>query len=77
MIMRQILRQKAVEVAEMKSPRRSLSGALKGDGLSVVAEIKRASPSGGTINGDLDAAAQHYFDAALPEYERIVTSASS
>ncbi len=64
MIMRQILRQKAVEVAEMKSPRRSLSRALKGDGLSVVAEIKRASPSGGTINGDLDAAAQ------LSAYER-------
>ncbi|MDI9388418.1 MAG: indole-3-glycerol phosphate synthase TrpC [Synergistota bacterium] len=64
MIMRQILRQKAVEVAEMKSPRRSLSGALKGDGLSVVAEIKRASPSGGTINGDLDVAAQ------LSAYER-------
>lgn len=64
MIMQKILRQKAVEVAEMTSPRRRMSEALKGKGLSVVAEIKRASPSRGTINGDLDVAAQ------LAAYER-------
>ncbi|NLM71820.1 MAG: indole-3-glycerol phosphate synthase TrpC [Synergistaceae bacterium] len=64
MIMQQIMRQKAVEVAEMTSPRRSLSKALKDDGLSVIAEIMRASPSSGTINGDLDVAAQ------LASYER-------
>lgn len=36
-------------------PARSLSAALKGDGLRLVAEVKRASPSAGLLRGDLDA----------------------
>jgi indole-3-glycerol phosphate synthase len=37
-------------------PLRGFSSALQGDGLSVVAEIKRASPLKGALNLDLDAA---------------------
>ncbi len=36
---------------------RSFSAALKGDSLSLIAEVKRASPSRGLLRGDLDAAA--------------------
>lgn len=39
------------------SPARSLSAALSGTGVSLIAEIKRSSPSAGDIDGALDAAA--------------------
>jgi len=41
------------EIAEAKSPR-SFAQALRGDGLSVIAEIKKASPSRGVLSHDFD-----------------------
>lgn len=47
-----------VEQARLQSPVRSLVDALSGDGLAVIAEIKRKSPSAGAIDAELDPAAQ-------------------
>lgn len=44
--------------AESAPPARSLRAALLAPGLSVIAEIKRRSPSAGTIDGSLDPADQ-------------------
>jgi indole-3-glycerol phosphate synthase len=56
-------RQKIVLLAELEAAIKQkpapldLAAALKGDGVSLIAEVKRASPSRGTLNPDLDAAA--------------------
>jgi indole-3-glycerol phosphate synthase len=47
-----------VDVANAASPARSLSEALSADGLSVIAEIKRRSPSAGDIDAMLDPSSQ-------------------
>lgn len=44
--------------AEAADPPRDFAGALAAPGLSVIAEIKRASPSRGLIDADLDPAGQ-------------------
>src|SRR5438034_721244 len=45
-------------VARSQPPARSLPGALRGAGVpAVIAEVKRASPSAGTIDADADPAA--------------------
>lgn len=54
MFLDRILQHKAEELAELTAPRRRLSAALKRSGLSVIGEIKRASPSKGIINGGVD-----------------------
>ncbi|MFN2488756.1 MAG: indole-3-glycerol phosphate synthase TrpC [Actinomycetota bacterium] len=48
-------------IAAQEAPR-DLARALRGDGISVIAEIKRVSPARGPLNRDLDAAAlaRHY-----------------
>jgi indole-3-glycerol phosphate synthase len=47
-----------VDVASAASPARSLSEPLSADGLSVIAEIKRRSPSAGDIDPKLDPVSQ-------------------
>ncbi|MBL3538143.1 indole-3-glycerol phosphate synthase TrpC [Aminivibrio sp.] len=54
MILDRILKQKLEETAEMTRPSRRMSEALRRGGLSVIGEIKRASPSKGVINGSVD-----------------------
>ncbi len=54
MFLDRILQHKAEEIAELTAPRRTFSAALKRSGLSVIGEIKRASPSKGIINGGVD-----------------------
>jgi indole-3-glycerol phosphate synthase len=54
MILERILKQKLEETAELVQPRTRMSEALKRKGLSVIGEIKRASPSKGIINGVVD-----------------------
>ena len=54
MFLDRILKHKAEEIAELTAPRRTFSEALKRSGLSVIGEIKRASPSKGIINGGVD-----------------------
>ena len=54
MILERILHQKMEETNELTAPRRKMSAALKRSGLSVIGEIKRASPSKGIINGGVD-----------------------
>ena len=56
-------RQKSVPLAELEAAIKpkpaplDLAAALKGDGVSLIAEVKRASPSKGALNPGLDAAA--------------------
>ena len=47
-----------LDVASSATPARSLAGALSAPGLSVIAEIKRRSPSAGDIDTGLDPASQ-------------------
>jgi len=54
------LRSRALDMA----PARPFEGALSADGISVISEIKRRSPSRGVLNADLDPAAM------AVEYER-------
>ena len=54
MILDRILKQKLEETAEMTRPSSRMSDALRRGGLSVIGEIKRASPSRGVINGSVD-----------------------
>ena len=54
MILDRILKRKAEETAELLAPRRRMSAALRREGLSVIGEIKRASPSRGVINEMVD-----------------------
>lgn len=50
------MRRRAAEVRQSAVPNR-LAAALGRDAVNVIAEIKRASPSKGVINGDIDVAA--------------------
>jgi indole-3-glycerol phosphate synthase len=54
MILDRILKQKIEETAEITRPSSRMSDALRRGGLSVIGEIKRASPSRGVINGSVD-----------------------
>ncbi len=51
MILDRILKQKLEETAEMTRPSSRMSDALRRGGLSVIGEIKRASPSRGSSTG--------------------------
>ncbi len=51
-------------LSEGLAPVRSLSGALSGPGVSLIAEIKRASPSAGDIGAEMDASATAHRLAA-------------
>ncbi len=54
MILNQIEREKTKELRMLKAPKRSLYGAMDKPGISIIAEIKRASPSAGTILEDIN-----------------------
>jgi len=54
MFLDRILQHKAEEIAQLTASRRRFSTALKRSGLSVIGEIKRASPSKGVIDGGVD-----------------------
>ncbi|SDY09243.1 indole-3-glycerol phosphate synthase [Acetomicrobium thermoterrenum DSM 13490] len=54
MILNQIAREKTKELRILKAPKRSLYAALDKPGISIIAEIKRASPSAGTILEDIN-----------------------
>ncbi|MCF7936361.1 MAG: indole-3-glycerol phosphate synthase TrpC [Synergistales bacterium] len=54
MTLHRIAAEKRREVERLRAPRRSLAEALGGAGLSVIAEIKRASPSAGAIAAGID-----------------------
>lgn len=71
MILDRIVAVKEREAAALKAPRRSLFEALGGAGMSIIAEIKKASPSKGVIAADFDPPLQ------LEAYERGGASAVS
>lgn len=54
MILDRIVAEKEREVDRLRGPRSSLFDALGGSGISVIAEIKKASPSKGVIIEDFD-----------------------
>jgi len=54
MILDQIVSKKREELTDIKAPKRSLYDALSCDGISIIAEIKKASPSAGTIAEETD-----------------------
>ena len=58
MILDRMVANKHQEVEELVTPRTGLSNAVRKKGLSVIGEIKRASPSKGIINGRVDPRAQ-------------------
>jgi len=64
MILEKIVEQKIREIKKLKSPKTSLYDALSAPGLSVIAEIKKASPSKGIIAENFDPCGQ------LEKYEK-------
>ncbi len=58
MILDRMVENKYREVEELVRPRTGMSEAVRREGLSVIGEIKRASPSKGVINGTVDPLAQ-------------------
>ncbi|MBL3593576.1 MAG: indole-3-glycerol phosphate synthase TrpC [Synergistaceae bacterium] len=54
MILERIVRSKIDEVAGLRRKKRSLAAALAGPGVTVIAEVKKASPSKGVIREDFD-----------------------
>ncbi len=74
MFLDRILQHKAEEIAELTASRRRLSAALKRSGLSVIGEIKRASPSKGEINGGVDPLRQlHLYEQGGADAVSILT----
>ena len=77
MILDRILKRKFEETAEMLAPRRRMSAALRREGLSVIGEIKRASPSRGVINGTVDPGEQlRRYEEGGADAVSILTDAS-
>ena len=77
MILDRILKRKAEETAELLAPRRRMSAALRREGLSVIGEIKRASPSRGVINGTVDPGEQlRRYEEGGADAVSILTDAS-
>ncbi|QTX31807.1 indole-3-glycerol phosphate synthase TrpC [Aminithiophilus ramosus] len=54
MILDRIVRSKIDEVEGLRGKKRSLAAALAGPGVTVIAEVKKASPSKGLIRDDFD-----------------------
>lgn len=71
MILDEIIVEKKKEVKELKKPRRSLKAKLAEKDISLLAEIKKASPSKGLIQENFNPAKQ------LKEYEKAGASAIS
>ena len=77
MILDRILKRKSEETAELLKPRRRMSAALRREGLSVIGEIKRASPSRGVINGTVDPGEQlRRYEEGGADAVSILTDAS-
>ena len=77
MILDRILKRKAEETAELLAPRRRMSAALRREGLSVIGEIKRASPSRGVINETVDPSEQlRRYEEGGADAVSILTDAS-
>lgn len=77
MILDSIMKRKFQEIAELVQPRGRMSRALRGKGLSVIAEIKRASPSRGAINEKVDPVRQlRLYEQGGADAVSILTDAS-